>query len=302
MYAIIDIGSNTIRMVLYKVIDNEIQQMLNSKIPAGLAGYIDNNNMLSKKGILKAIEALSKFETILESVDVKEVHAFATASLRNISNSEEVLAEIKKHCSFDIEIISGKEEALYDYYGTMKSISSGNGLLVDVGGGSTELVYFENGTLLSTCSIPVGSLNMYTNYVEDIIPTKSEIKNINNHVSEILNTLPLSSETINSTVLFGVGGSARACCKLSDELFNENSGYTGFECKRLNKILKLTKKDKSKLVSAIIKATPGRIHTIIPGIAIINSVAKHYGCTNFTVSPYGVREGYLLNILESKNL
>lgn len=102
--------------------------------------------------------------------------------------------------------------------------------------------------------------------------------------------------------MFGVGGSARACCKLSDELFNENSGYTGFECKRLNKILKLAKKDKPKLVSAIIKATPGRIHTIIPGIAIINSVAKHYGCTNFTVSPYGVREGYLLNILESKNL
>ncbi len=300
MYAIIDIGSNTIRMVLYKVINNEIQQMLNSKIPAGLAGYIDNNNMLSKKGILKAIEALSKFETILESVDVKEVHAFATASLRNISNSEEVLAEIKKHCSFDIEIISGKEEALYDYYGTMKSISSVNGLLVDVGGGSTELVYFENGKLLSTCSIPVGSLNMYTNYVEDIIPTKSEIKNINNHISEILNTLPLSSETVNSTVLFGVGGSARACCKLSDELFNENSGYTGFECKRLNKILKSAKKDKPKLVSAIIKATPGRIHTIIPGISIINSIAEHYGCTNFTVSPYGVREGYLLNILEGK--
>ena len=79
MYAIIDIGSNTIRMVLYKVINNEIQQMLNSKIPAGLAGYIDNNNMLSKKGILKAIEALIKFQIILESVAVKEVHAFATA-------------------------------------------------------------------------------------------------------------------------------------------------------------------------------------------------------------------------------
>ena len=234
-------------------------------------------------------------------MDVKEVHAFATASLRNISNSEEVLSEIKKHCSFNIEIISGKEEALYDYYGAMKSISSGNGLLVDVGGGSTELVYFENGKLLSACSIPVGSLNMYTNYVQDIIPTKSELKNINDHVNEILNTLPLSPKTVNSTVLFGVGGSARACCKLSDELFNENSGYTGFDCKRLNKILKLAKKDKPKLVSAIIKATPGRIHTIIPGIAIINSVAKHYGCTNFTVSPYGVREGYLLNILESKN-
>ena len=71
MYAIIDIGSNTIRMVLYKVINNEIQQMLNSKIPAGLAGYIDNNNMLSKKGILKAIEALSKFQIILESVAVR---------------------------------------------------------------------------------------------------------------------------------------------------------------------------------------------------------------------------------------
>lgn len=299
MYAIIDIGSNTIRMVLYKVINGEIQQMLNSKYPAGLAGYIDSNNALTKKGINKAVEALSKFNLILESVHVKEVHAFATASFRNINNAKEVLSEIKERCNLSVKIISGNDEALYDYYGAVKNISSKDGLLVDVGGGSTELVLFENGKIVSTFSIPIGSLNMFTAYVKNIIPTKQEIKKITDHATKLISKLPIQQK-INCTVLYGVGGSARASCKLSDELYNETSSFNGFECKRFKKILSMVEKDNKKLVSSIIKSSPGRIHTILPGIAILNAVAKYYDCKSFTASPYGVREGYLLSVLENK--
>ena len=80
MYAVIDIGSNTIRMVLYKVVNGELRQMLNSKEPAGLVGYVENGR-LTGEGIDKLTDTLSHFKLILESVRVKKVLPFATAPL-----------------------------------------------------------------------------------------------------------------------------------------------------------------------------------------------------------------------------
>ena len=100
--------------------------------------------------------------------------------------------------------------------------------------------------------------------------------------------------------LYGVGGTCRASCALSDELYDEQSGYAGYPCKRLKKMRKLLRDDRKRLVSAIIKAAPDRLHTILPGMAILEAVATRYGCASFAASPYGVREGYLLHMLEGE--
>ena len=76
MYAVIDIGSNTMRLVLYKLVDGEPRQMLNSKQAAGLAGYIDDGQQLSPKGVQKAIEVLRRFQLILDSVQPRQVFVF----------------------------------------------------------------------------------------------------------------------------------------------------------------------------------------------------------------------------------
>ena len=94
MYGVIDIGSNTIRLVVYQVYGQKIKPMFNKKFSAGLAGYINDKNRITKEGIEKAVHTLCELKMLLESVQIEELFVFATASLRNIDNTQEALDAI----------------------------------------------------------------------------------------------------------------------------------------------------------------------------------------------------------------
>lgn len=298
MYAVIDIGSNTMRLVLYRLVDGEPRQMLNSKQAAGLAGYVDREQRLTPRGVQKAIEVLEKFRLILDSVAPQKTFVFATASLRNVINTQQVVAAIRKACGMEVQVLTGEEEALLDYSGALRALNVRDGLLVDIGGGSTELVRFRGGQAQDACSLPMGSLNMYTRYVQDVVPTAKELKRIARHADDLLQDARFPRESC--AFLYGVGGTCRASCGLSDELYDEQAGYAGYPCKRLKGMRKLLGEDRKRLISAIIKTAPDRLHTLLPGLAILEAVARRYGCTSFAASPYGVREGYLLHMLEGE--
>jgi exopolyphosphatase/guanosine-5'-triphosphate,3'-diphosphate pyrophosphatase len=296
MYAVIDIGSNTIRLVLYKREAGELRQVLSSKEPAGLAGYLDPAGRLMPQGVRKAVDALHRFQAILESVRPDSVHAFATASLRNITNTREVLDAIQTETGLAVRVLSGSEEAVFDYFGALRTLEPSEGLLVDIGGGSTELVLFREREVVSACSLPMGSLNLYTRFVKDILPTGKELKAIRAYAGELLDSVRLSLPA--GAALCGVGGSCRAVCALEDELSGEGTGGKGFPCGRIQEMRRLLRTDRRRLLSALIKAAPDRIHTLLPGMAVLETVARRYGCGHFSASPYGVREGYLLYLLE----
>lgn len=297
MYAVIDIGSNTVRLVLYKVIDGELRQMLNSKEPAGLAGYIDSDRRMTRKGVERLLHALRRFELVLEHIKPRRTFVFATASLRGIVNTAEVLSAVRTECAMEVNVISGEEEAMLDFSGARRTLSAPDGLMVDIGGGSTELVAFRDGEIREAVSLPIGSLNMFTKYVSDVIPTRAELKTIRRHAASLMEEYPLHSGE-GRALLCGVGGTCRASCKLSDELFDTDHGYSGYPAIQVKGILKLVKTDRERLVGAIIKSAPDRLHTLLPGMAILSAVIERYGCEHFVASPYGVREGYLLEKLE----
>ena len=140
MHAVIDIGSNTMRMSVYNVTkDNQITLMFNKKEFVGLAGYVDETNRLSSKGIEKTIAVLDEFKQLLKSLRIRNAHAFATASLRNIDNTAEAKKVIENASGMRIQVISGEEEARYDYIGATFHAMFADGLLIDIGGGSTEI-------------------------------------------------------------------------------------------------------------------------------------------------------------------
>ncbi len=298
MYAVIDIGSNTIRLVLYKLVGGIPQPALNSKQATGLAGYVDKRRRLTEEGIAKAIEVLRRFQRILATVQPKRTYVFATASLRNVVNGKEVAQAIRAACGLEVRILTGSEEAVFDYFGALHSLPAQDGLLVDIGGGSTELVLFRTSEVVSTCSLPMGSLDLFGRFVRDVLPTPEEFDAIARYAADQLASVTFPVPDAASDALCGVGGTCRAACLVSDALYDTHIGYTGFPCKRLKKMTKLLKTDRPALIRAIIKTAPDRLHTLLPGLAILTAVAARYDCVHFSASPCGVREGYLMYQLE----
>lgn len=114
------------------------------------------------------MEILRERRKLAGQIHLQEVFPFATASLRNITNTEEVRQAIQAGTGFSVRVLSGQEEATFDYYGAIQSAPPASGLLADVGGGSTELVQFRDRTVLCADSIAVGSLNLFHRFVESL--------------------------------------------------------------------------------------------------------------------------------------
>lgn len=291
IYALVDMGSNSIRLKVYKCNNHQVKLLFGNKIQAGLVGYI-TNGIMTKKGINKACNVLNKFKNIVENFDIDGFFVFATASLRNIRNTSDVVDSIKEKTGIKVDVITGKDEAMYDFIGATRVVSASDGVLVDIGGGSTELVSFENNVPLETISIPIGSLNLYHNCVEDIIPTKKERKFMEDMVTESLNYL----QDINIKpykIICGVGGTVRATNKLNNSIFDLPESNNCINVKDIKKILRVITSDSKESLNTILQVVPDRIHTIVPGLIILNTLARHFESEIITVSDYGAREGYL---------
>ncbi|HJJ28395.1 MAG TPA: hypothetical protein O0X70_03280 [Methanocorpusculum sp.] len=291
MYAVIDIGSNTIRLSLYKVENKTITLMLNKKITAGLAGYIENKQM-SLAGIEKGEEALAALTSLLSYIHVRRLVCFATAPLRGIDNAEEVKARFEKACGAQITILSGEEEAELDYFGAKQTFTEKEGLIVDIGGGSTELVYFKDDGPVFSKSLPFGSLVMYRRHVKDILPLKIEMLLIEKEVVKMLEKTFPEKYMINQ--ICGIGGTIRGCGKVLAASTGEKKKTEKYTPQDLAGLLKMKK---SAAADLILKTEPERIHTILPGACILHAVSLFFDAKSIRVSKTGVREGCLAKLL-----
>ncbi len=304
MYLVIDIGSNTIRAVVFRVESGSPVPVLNKKYSAGLAGYVNDKGALSREGIDVAAEVLSEIRLIIDAFDFDGVYPFATASLRNITNSAQVLKEIEQRCGLSIPVLSGKEEAFFDFYGAVSDAGTDEGVLIDVGGGSSEIVVFRNGRTLASDSLPAGSLNMYHRYVSGLIPTAEEIKKIEENTRKLLQSCGKELKDAvweKGPEICAVGGTARAVLKLHNSVYHLSKRNSVYERCFLKKVLSAGWKEEH-LMRLILKTAPERIHTLLPGIAVFYTIAKYFGSKKIITSSHGVREGYLYYQLEKAGI
>mgnify|MGYP003231509907 CR=1 FL=1 len=277
-YAVIDIGSNTVRMVIYTAEDTAFHGLFSKKYTLGLAGYIQDG-VMSQEGIHKLCGVLLECRTMLEQFDVERYFAFATASLRNIQNTREAVDQVFLVTGFSIDVISGQAEAYLDYYGVMVDAPLENGLLFDIGGGSTELVTIAHDGPGVIESLPIGSLTARI---------RKELK------KRKLHRLPAH------TALCGVGGTARALLMLAQEQQELPDTQRLLTVSQLKKLEKALWKKDGKARELLLKTCPDRLHTIYPGMLILDELVQLSQCETIYISKYGVREGYLRRELARK--
>ena len=287
MYGLIDIGSNTIRLALYTVKEGQIKMVLSKKNTASLASLIGPGGALSAEGVSRLLEVLEEFAESLSCVTTEAVYVFATASLRNVTNASEVCSLVRSHTGLNIQVISGEQEGLFDYYSTLLTHAPQEGLIIDVGGGSTELIPVKEGKPLSVTSVPVGSLNLYKKHVDRLLPTREEYEKIKAQLKTQLRPLPLAD------TIYCVGGSARGLIRLKNRLYGPGDHMDRMKPKTLKKILELTFADPRRAERLIADILSDRLRTLLTGAAVIMHAAEAAQAKELVVCPYGVREGYL---------
>lgn len=299
MYAVIDIGSNTIRLSVYTIQDGMIKPMFSRKNTAGLISYVDQNGCMIERGIDKIVSVLNSFKKIIENTNVTHVFALATASLRNVQNRTLVLEVLREKTGFEVDVISGEEEGVCGFVGAAYNVNVDEGLLVDIGGGSTEFVFYKDRKICRTYSVSMGSLSLYANFVSGLVPTSDERRKIKKYVREQLQTI--EPEAAKASILCGVGGTTRAACKLINDFWGRPLSNRSFQPDQLKKMMKSFYHDKDG-VQRILRVVPDRIHTIIPGMILLKTITSYFDCENIMISEYGVREGYLIkNVIGWEN-
>ena len=208
--AAIDIGSNAARLLISEVVTNgngkPIFNKLNLvRVPLRLGFDVFEKKKISAERALMMFETMAAFKSLCAAYKVEEVIACATSAMRDAENSAEIIEEIKARTGISIEVISGDVEAnmIYENHVAENLTKDFSYLYIDVGGGSTELSFFANGTLFSKRSFNIGTIRLLKNLVHD-----KEWDEMKNHIKQV-------TKGQRSVVAIGSGGNINKVFSLS---------------------------------------------------------------------------------------
>ena len=290
-YALIDMGSNSIRLTVYDLDHTAFRILFKEKIMAGLAGYVEHGT-LTREGIDCACQSLREFQNTLELLQIGHLAVFATASLRNVSNTAQAVDQIRRVTGIPVEVLTGEAEAEYGFQGAVCDIRIPDGLFVDVGGASTELVLFTDRQVRREVSIPMGSLKLYRDCVKKILPGKESRRRMEGVIRAAFDGAERKAFSPGEHMVC-VGGTARASLRLCRKIFGLPEDCRTVTRAQLDGLSSHLQKSNRDAADLILRYEPERIHTLVPGVMVLQHLADKFEVTDITVSRYGVREGYL---------
>lgn len=294
-YAVIDLGSNTIRLVVYEETNAEFHALFTQKFTARLAAYLQDG-MMTPEGIRLICTTLQRCKMLLKEFTPCTTLAFSTAPLRNIRNTQEAIDQIYAETGYSVDVLTGLEETYLDYYGVQRELPVESGLLFDIGGGSTEILTFAHDGTGVIESVPIGSLNLSKKHIAKLFPDKKERDAIRLQVQKSLKRHKLNHLPPYET-LCGIGGTARTVLQLLQAMKVILPAQRTFTAEQFRKLKKFLWKKDSAAMELLTQYCPDRLHTIFSGILILETLILQSRCTTVYVCKYGVREGYLRRYL-----
>lgn len=206
--AIIDIGSNSVRLIIVQVQSSQNFNIIYElKESVRLGKDMGENNRLDKTRMKKAVDTISSFKTICGAMNVDKIIAVATEAVRRASNQREFLDSILFRTGVAVRVLSGSEEAYYDYMGVINSMDIADCLLMDIGGSSTEFILVKDHEIVDSKSLPYGSISL-----TDIFHSNSgEFKNL---MESLLNSIPWIYQSEGLPII-GIGGTFRNLGKIN---------------------------------------------------------------------------------------
>lgn len=270
MNAVIDIGTNTIRAVVY---DEDMTELFNQGVVSKILDYTADG-ILTVAGVVWLSNVVGTLSVMAEQFAVKP-KAFATSAFRELKNADDVADYIKEYTGIEIIILSGDDEAMCDYLSLKKYSDKGIG--IDLGGGSCQIISFDGDSYCGK-SHPVGVKRIKNKFVSSTLPSSEEFHSIYEYINE---TVKLDGK---ADTLYIFGGSARALAKLADK--------DEISVDDMDDIMSLAFRDDAQ--DYIAEKVNKRADTVLVGAVILRAIADMVGADVLKVVNCSVREGFVI--------
>ncbi|POR47607.1 exopolyphosphatase/guanosine-5'-triphosphate,3'-diphosphate pyrophosphatase [Bosea psychrotolerans] len=290
--AIIDIGSNSVRLVVYEMLARSPAQVFNEKEMAGLGRQVATTGRLAEDAMARALEALLRFRILCEAMQVGEIRVIATAAAREAANGPAFLAKAEQAIGQRIELISGGREAYLSGLGVISGFAEPHGVAGDLGGGSLELVGVDGDRVGPGISLPIGGLALMDK-------AKGQIKLAEKIVREQLDHHPQLA-AMRGKDFFAVGGTWRALATLhqrqSGYPLSVMHGYT-VPARDVADFARLVERADASVLEAIDAVSSARRPLLAYGALVLDLLIKRGRPRAVVISASGVREGLLYDML-----
>lgn len=301
--AVIDIGSNSARIVVMQRSGRSgLFPVTESRVTLKLQRELIDSANISAAGIEKIIRVVNDFAAVSRSAEADVLVAVATSAIRDSTNADEVVDRVKTSTGVALRVLTGQEEAHLTFRGALSTLPIVDGAIIDLGGGSMELVQFRGRQPISVETLPLGTLRLSDRFQVGSSATKETVGEIVRYVSKILAQVGVERNASECAVVVGTGGTIRNAAQVlrrrakhrfarlhghelaSPELQDLQASLIGLTSSQLRNVHGLN---------------PERADTFVSGMAIVNTTLEYLGADSVLVADSGLREGVALEALGS---
>ena len=288
--AVIDVGSNSVRLVLYRVEGRAIWTVFNEKVLAGLGRNMAETGRLAPEGVTAALGALRRFRAVLDGVRPDEVFTAATAAVRDASDREDFIAQVEQETGFRLRVLSGEDEARLAALGVAAGAPGATGVVGDLGGSSLELIRLDEGMPGGGATLPLGPFALG-------LSKSPNVQALTLAASAVIAPLAARFQT---DTFHAVGGAWRNLALVNMNITNyplhvvhqyEMSSVEALEACRF-----LSRQSKGSL-----ERIPGlnrkRAETLPSAAVVLQALIERLAVKRLVLSAYGVREGLILDAM-----
>ena len=292
--AVIDIGSNSVRLVTYEGLTRSPTPIFNEKVLAGLGREVHSTGLLAADAVEKALGALKRFRMLCDRMEVGALWVVATAACRDAKNGKAFVTEAERICRTKVEIISGKREAELSALGVVCGFHRPDGIVGDLGGGSLELSEVHGHKVHTGITLPLGGLAL-----QDV--TAKSIKKAEKLVRKALGDAKLLKAGANRT-FYAIGGTWRSLARLhmwqTGYPLHVMHGYV-FSAREAHDFAGLVHRVNAETLSQIEVVADARRPLLAYAAVVLEHLIDIARPKDVVISALGVREGLLYSMLDA---
>ena len=293
--AIIDLGSNSARLVIVDILDGGYFTVHDEiKEAVRLGQDMETDGFLKPARVAQTIQTLKMFRRVADSYKVEKILAYATSAVRQAKNQKSFIDEVAVSCGIKLKVLSQEEEAMLVYQGVINSMDIPKGLIIEIGGGSTKLIHYNRRTLINQETIPYGAVNLTDLFKNEAWSPEEKAEEIEKFMLEKIQEIPWLNSVEPEVQLIGVGGSLRNLGKISrmmrkyplDMAHNYNIPVNQFNT--VYDTIKTLPLDRTMKIKGL---SSGRADIFPSALAIVKALVTKMNFTNIVISGSGLREG-----------